>query len=568
MQNLEDVASTLQKTLTALRQQNGGGAQTSQSSSPAVAPAATSQNAPQSASQQSAPTNTQANTQQNANSGNTASAPNASQAKSTDNTASSASPTSGSDSSDATSGTDSTDASSSASASASSSDPAADNQTLAEIIAQIIALTHMVIKDLKQSQVASGASTGGESAVSATAPAAAASASAQNTDNLLASAPQPVGSGEASDAAASDDSDALPIDELSRLFADLQKLTQKFALDQTAAASASSSASSTQTTSAATPTAASIAAGMTAQLAQIDSKLKNLVKQLDQNTTDTIANAANSQDNSSTAAATVQTVNQSSPQDLSGTSWQSQMFAAQSGASSSSAATPTSSQVFAGSAAIVAAADNNSRNAGADSNADFSSQGRPAATPLAFTAEANTAGGTQATGTYSFASTLSALRASSGGTAGLPSVVDQVILQMNRSVKTGNDQMSLQLNPADLGKITVKLDFGTDGKVQGTVTADNPQTLGMLQKDSRSLERALQDAGLRADPGSLQFNLGSQGDNSGGNANQASQGNSGNADQSSGGDGTLSASDIATLSDSGVNAENYYITPGGVNIQV
>jgi hypothetical protein len=176
------------------------------------------------------------------------------------------------------------------------------------------------------------------------------------------------------------------------------------------------------------------------------------------------------------------------------------------------------------------------------------------------------AGGTQATGVYSFASTLSAFRTANGGTTGLPSIVDQVLLHINRNVKNGESQMSLQLQPSDLGKISVKLEFGADGKVQGSVVADNPRTLEMLQKDSRSLERALQDAGLRAEPGSLQFGL--SGEKNPHNAAQTanSEGkNSGNGaenDTLGVGDNTLEIADSAAIS------EAYYITPTGVNIRV
>ena len=41
--------------------------------------------------------------------------------------------------------------------------------------------------------------------------------------------------------------------------------------------------------------------------------------------------------------------------------------------------------------------------------------------------------------------------------------------------------------------------------------ADRPETLDMLQRDARVLERALNDAGLRADSGGLSFNLRSDG---------------------------------------------------------
>jgi flagellar hook-length control protein FliK len=161
---------------------------------------------------------------------------------------------------------------------------------------------------------------------------------------------------------------------------------------------------------------------------------------------------------------------------------------------------------------------------------------------------------------YSFASQLVATKATSLGATGLPPAVEQVMLQLNRNVKSGNDQMTLQLNPAELGRVSIKLDIGSDGKVQGTVVANNPATLDLLLKDVRSLERALQDAGLRADPGSLQFSLGGQsGGSSGQTANSSSQ-TSGNSTA------TNLALDPALVTAD--QTETYYLTPGRVNLRV
>ena len=44
------------------------------------------------------------------------------------------------------------------------------------------------------------------------------------------------------------------------------------------------------------------------------------------------------------------------------------------------------------------------------------------------------------------------------------------------------------------------------------VTADNKQTLDLLQKDSKQLQEALQQAGLQTDEDSLSFNLREQDD--------------------------------------------------------
>jgi hypothetical protein len=320
-----------------------------------------------------------------------------------------------------------------------------------------------------------------------------------------------------------------------------------------------------------TPTAAALPVVVT-QLATLEAGLKNVIALLQKQAA--IATAANQTAPATATPAATQTaapLSTAPTQSLASAdasakatdNWQSQLFGIAS-TTAPQAQPQTSGQVFAASAAMVSAGDKNTGGSAFDGGSD-NLMGRDASPSFgnATNAAAITAEGAQAVGTYNFASQLSAFRAANGGTMGLPSVVDQVILQMNRSVKSGNDQMSLQLQPGDMGKITVKLDFGSDGKVQGTVTAENPKTLDMLQKDSRSLERALQDAGLRADPGSLQFSLGGQSNSQ--NANQAA---AGNANAPGAEDPTAVAPEDDLVTDLGVLAETYYITPTGVNIRV
>jgi hypothetical protein len=105
--------------------------------------------------------------------------------------------------------------------------------------------------------------------------------------------------------------------------------------------------------------------------------------------------------------------------------------------------------------------------------------------------------------------------------AALHAVTEQVAISLKRGVKDGNDQIQINLEPASLGKIAVRLDFAQDGRVTATFSADRPDTLTLLNQDSRALEQSLRDAGLRADSGSLSFNL-SGGDN-GANARQFAQ---------------------------------------------
>jgi flagellar hook-length control protein FliK len=100
-----------------------------------------------------------------------------------------------------------------------------------------------------------------------------------------------------------------------------------------------------------------------------------------------------------------------------------------------------------------------------------------------------------------------ALNAARGSRASANPLVAQVVVQVTKAVSEGNDRITIKLSPADLGRIDVRLDIGSDGKIHAVFAADKPQTVEMLQRDARELERSLQDAGLRADSGSLSFNL-------------------------------------------------------------
>lgn len=86
-------------------------------------------------------------------------------------------------------------------------------------------------------------------------------------------------------------------------------------------------------------------------------------------------------------------------------------------------------------------------------------------------------------------------------------IIDQINVQIDKQLKDGHDTIKISLKPVELGKIEIKLEVGADGRVTAQVTADRPETLAILQKDSKGLEKALSDAGLKAEETSLSFNL-------------------------------------------------------------
>lgn len=84
---------------------------------------------------------------------------------------------------------------------------------------------------------------------------------------------------------------------------------------------------------------------------------------------------------------------------------------------------------------------------------------------------------------------------------------DQVSTAVARAARDGSTEIHVRLDPVELGRVEVRLHFQADGEVRAQVTTDNPQTFDLLRRDSQVLERALQDAGLKTDSGSLSFSL-------------------------------------------------------------
>ncbi len=146
-------------------------------------------------------------------------------------------------------------------------------------------------------------------------------------------------------------------------------------------------------------------------------------------------------------------------------------------------------------------------------------QGPVLANAATFQPQAGTGGTTAQVLAGGVGETTQTLQTAASATAGTQranalrqGVADQVSVHIAKALKAGVDRITIQLRPASLGRIDVQLEVGYDGRVTAVVTADSKDTLDLLQRDARELERALRDAGLQADSGSLSFNLRGQGD--------------------------------------------------------
>lgn len=109
---------------------------------------------------------------------------------------------------------------------------------------------------------------------------------------------------------------------------------------------------------------------------------------------------------------------------------------------------------------------------------------------------------------------------------------EQVAVQIQRAARNGMGRLTVDLQPAELGRVEIKMSVDKDKNVTASVVVDRPGTLDLLQRDVRNLERILQDAGLQTGAGSLSFSLRDPG--SGGQGQSGGSGTSGRGQSASG----------------------------------
>ena len=101
--------------------------------------------------------------------------------------------------------------------------------------------------------------------------------------------------------------------------------------------------------------------------------------------------------------------------------------------------------------------------------------------------------------------TASALAASA--TAEPAPDIDGLAVAIAANAARGVKHFDIRLDPPELGRVDVHMSVSRDGKAEALLTADRPETLELLQRDSKTLERALKQAGLDLSNNSLNFSL-------------------------------------------------------------
>ena len=88
-----------------------------------------------------------------------------------------------------------------------------------------------------------------------------------------------------------------------------------------------------------------------------------------------------------------------------------------------------------------------------------------------------------------------------------PVPLSGLALEIAVSARSGKSHFEIRLDPADLGRIDVRIDVDRNGHVTSHLTVEKPETLSMLRQDAPQLQRQLDDAGFKTGNGGLQFSL-------------------------------------------------------------
>jgi len=97
-----------------------------------------------------------------------------------------------------------------------------------------------------------------------------------------------------------------------------------------------------------------------------------------------------------------------------------------------------------------------------------------------------------------------------GDAAVSPSDYDTLALRIAARSAQGDSRFDIRLDPPELGRIDVQLHVDAKGQAHAALSADKPQTLELLQRDSAALERAMKEAGVSLG-GNLSFSLKGEG---------------------------------------------------------
>ncbi len=85
--------------------------------------------------------------------------------------------------------------------------------------------------------------------------------------------------------------------------------------------------------------------------------------------------------------------------------------------------------------------------------------------------------------------------------------ISAVPMALGMKAMGGASRFEIRLDPAELGRVAVSLDIDDEGTVKARLVVDRVETLQLLQRDARTLERAFEQAGLKTSEDGIEMSL-------------------------------------------------------------
>lgn len=91
--------------------------------------------------------------------------------------------------------------------------------------------------------------------------------------------------------------------------------------------------------------------------------------------------------------------------------------------------------------------------------------------------------------------------------SGQPTPIHVVPIEIGMRAMSGARQFDIRLDPGELGRVDVNLSISDKGEVSAKLVVDRVETLHLLQRDARTLERAFEQAGLKPSDAGVDITL-------------------------------------------------------------
>ncbi|MDF0522717.1 flagellar hook-length control protein FliK [Bradyrhizobium yuanmingense] len=147
--------------------------------------------------------------------------------------------------------------------------------------------------------------------------------------------------------------------------------------------------------------------------------------------------------------------------------------------------------------------------------------------PTEASAQATSAVQAPLTNTTSAATASTATLTATAATHNAAVPISGIPIEIAAAIRSGKSRFDISLDPAELGRIDVRINVDRAGNVTSHLTVEKPETLQMLRQDAPQLQRALDDAGFKTGSNGLSFSLRDQ--NSSGQHSGQNNDNGGNA---------------------------------------